>query len=266
MVTLDLNKNYSRYANALYCDDTPLIEFTHSKFCDWGPLSAAKSYLSKQGVMYMQKYIDAYPQYYKIMNNKYKGTIKKFFFDVETTGLNPRVNSIHQLAYCIEVDGKIIESGNLRIKPHPKAVIEEEALKIGGVTEEQIQAYPSMEDQFKVLTKILNEYVDPYSKGDKFFMIGFKSASFDDEFLKKYFDLMKSAFFYYFYASSIDVSCLAAQYLMNIRSSMPSFKLARVAKTVGIEVDDTKLHDAEYDVYLTREVYNVVSKIEVNIF
>ena len=97
-------------------------------------------------------------------------------------------------------------------------------------------------------------------------MIGFKNASFDDDFLKKAFDLYKSKFFFYFYANSIDVSCLAAQYLINIRSSMPSFKLHRVARTVGITVDEERLHDADYDVYLTREVYNVVSKIEENIF
>jgi DNA polymerase-3 subunit epsilon len=47
---------------------------------------------------------------------------------------------------------------------------------------------------------------------------------------------------------------------------MPSFKLSRVAKTLGIEVDEDRLHDADYDVYLTREIYKTVSRIEENLF
>lgn len=266
MVILDENKNYSRYDNILYQDDVPILKFTHSRFPDWGPLSATRKYLSNQGVAYMQRYINAYPQYYELMEDKFKGKIKKFFYDSETTGVNFRQNSIHQLTFWIEIDGEVLEKVNLNIAPHPKAIIEDEALKISGVTKEQILAYPNQEAQFKVMMEVIKKYVDPFSKGDKLFMIGFKNASFDDDFLKKYFELMNSKFFLYFYASTIDVSCLAAQYLMNIRSTMPSFKLHRVAKTLGIEVDDEQLHDASYDVYLTREIYKIVSKFEANIF
>jgi DNA polymerase-3 subunit epsilon len=264
MVILDEKKDYSRYDDILYADGIPIVKFTVGTFSDWGLESATKQCLSLGGVRYMQKYINLYPNNYEIMKQESK--IKKFFYDVETTGINWRRCSIHQLSAWIEIDGVVVEKLNLLIKPHPKAEIEQTALDICKVTEEQIQAYSSMEGQFQVLLATLKRYVDPYSKGDKFFMVGFKNASFDDDFLKKYFELMNSKFFFYFYANSIDVSCLAAQYLINIRSSMPSFKLHRVAKTVGIHVDEERLHDADYDVYLTREVYNTVSRIEENIF
>lgn len=192
--------------------------------------------------------------------------IKRFFFDVETTGVNSKRNSIHQLAAYIEIDGDVVEILNLKIKPHPKAEIEDEAMQVGKVTREQIMEYPPMEDQFAILKSTLLKYINPYNKADKFFLVGFKNASFDDDFLKMYFDLMGSKFWFYFYANSIDVSCLASQYLINTRSTMPSFKLHRVAKTLGITVDETKLHDAEYDVHLTREIYYIVSKFEESLF
>lgn len=264
MVILDLKKEYTRYDQILYCDGIPIIKFTVSKFPNIGPETAYKNSMTLQGVKYMQNYINMFPNHFEIMNEDRR--IKKFFYDVETTGLDHKRCSIHQLTAWIEIDGVVVEKLNLLMKPHPKAEITTEALAVGKVTEEQIQAYPPFEDQMSILIATLRKYVNPYGKGDKMFMIGFKNASFDDDFLKKAFSLFKSEFFFYFYASTIDVSCLAAQYLMNIRSTMPSFKLSRVAKTVGIHVDDENLHDANYDVFLTREVYNVVSKIEENIF
>ena len=63
----------------------------------------------------------------------------------------------------------------------------------------------------------------------------------------------------------MDVRVLAGQYLQERRSSMPSFKLPRVAIEVGIEVDENKLHDAEYDIYLTREIYRIVTGLEVEL-
>jgi DNA polymerase-3 subunit epsilon len=261
MVTLDLNKNYSRYNKILYENDIPIINLEGSNFVDWGPLAefSPKTYLSVTGVKYMQKYINA--NNLKIMEQNKKVQILRFFYDTETTGTDYKRNSIHQLTGWIEIDGVVIERLNLFIKPHPKAVIEQEALNIAKVTEEQIQAYPSMEEQFQTLVSTLKKYVDPFGKV-KFFMIGFKNASFDDDFLKKYFELMGSKFFLYFYASSIDVSCLAAEYLIKIRHTMPSFKLKRVAKTLGILVDEEKLHDADYDVFLTREIYYIVTSLK----
>jgi DNA polymerase-3 subunit epsilon len=36
---------------------------------------------------------------------------------------------------------------------------------------------------------------------------------------------------------------------------MENFKLMTVARTLGIEVDESQLHDALYDVKLTKEIY-----------
>ena len=70
-----------------------------------------------------------------------------------------------------------------------------------------------------------------------------------------FFDLNgDNSHFMYFRPESFDVMILAAFYLAPIRASMPSFKLHRVATTLGITVDKNTLHDAIYGVELTREI------------
>ena len=56
---------------------------------------------------------------------------------------------------------------------------------------------------------------------------------------------------------------LASQYLIGQRrKDMPSFKLHRVADELGLFVDKERLHDSMYDVYLTREIYRIVTGLE----
>ena len=62
MVSLSLNKNYSRYNNILYEDDIPIAKFTEHNFPDWGLHNNPKEYLRKQGVIYMQKYMRMFPE------------------------------------------------------------------------------------------------------------------------------------------------------------------------------------------------------------
>ena len=39
---------------------------------------------------------------------------------------------------------------------------------------------------------------------------------------------------------------------------MENFKLMTVAKELGINVDESKLHNAEYDIYLTEKIWQIV--------
>lgn len=68
----------------------------------------------------------------------------KIFYDVETTGINYKLCSIHELAMIIEVDGKIDDVFRFNMQPHPKALIEQSALNVCGVSLEQIQGYPAL--------------------------------------------------------------------------------------------------------------------------
>lgn len=50
--------------------------------------------------------------------------MKLLFFDLETTGVNPGKNGIHQISGMIEIDGVEKEHFNFHVQPNPKAVIE----------------------------------------------------------------------------------------------------------------------------------------------
>lgn len=190
----------------------------------------------------------------------------KIFYDIETTGTNHKLNSIHNLSGLIEVDGEVVEQFDLRMRPHEKAVIEEGALKVGGVTREQILAYPPYREVFKMFRNILNKYIDRYNPKEKAKLIGFNNRSFDDHFLKMLFDLCQDTYFFsYFWSDTVDVLVLASHYLEDRRPEMPSFKLKRVALELGIVFDKKDLHGALFDAILTRQIYRIVTGIDLEI-
>lgn len=185
--------------------------------------------------------------------------MKLLIFDTETTGVLYYRHAIHQLSGMIVIDNVIVEKFNFKIRPHEKAIVDEQALKISNVTLEQVMAYPHRTDQFKAFKSILDKHIDIYDPADKFFLVGYNNSWFDNEFLRNYLILEDDhSFGSYFFQNTIDVMVLATQYLLPDRHRMPSFKLKRVAIWLGIGVDESKLHDALYDVELTWEVYNIV--------
>ena len=80
--------------------------------------------------------------------------MKLFFYDLETTGINPGRHGIHQISGQIVIDGQVMESFNFHVRPNPKAQIDPQALAVAGVTAEQILNYPPMEEIFGKLIAI----------------------------------------------------------------------------------------------------------------
>lgn len=190
--------------------------------------------------------------------------IVKMFFDLETTGVNPKRHSVHQIAGLIEIDGTVVEEFDIRTRPHPKAEITAEALSTCNVTEEEILAYDDMKVAYRKLINILERYIDKYNPKQKAYLVGYNNRFFDDVFLRRWFEQNGDNYFgSWFWNDTLDTLVLASQYLIGRRPSMPSFKLKRVALELGIEVDKTKLHDAYYDIYLTRQIYQIVTGLEI---
>ena len=168
--------------------------------------------------------------------------MKLLFFDLETTGTQADKHGIHQLSGSIVINGEVKEKFDLRVQPHPGAVIEQGALDVAGVTQEQIMAYPPMRQVY-----------------DKFFLVGYNNASFDNQFLRAWFGHNGDKYFgSWFWANSIDVMVIATPYLADRRSQMVNFKQGTVAKTLGITVEDDKLHDALYDIDICKAIYDIV--------
>jgi DNA polymerase-3 subunit epsilon len=186
--------------------------------------------------------------------------MKAIFFDLETTGLSPAKNGIHQISGCIEIDGKVIERFNFKVRPNEKCVIEDSALEVGGVTKEQVMAYPPMKTVYNDFIEMITPHCDKFNKKDKFFLIGYNNASFDNQFLRGFFLQNDDKYFgSWFWSNSIDVMVLASEFLKIRRPEMPDFKLKTVAAELGFNVDETKLHDANYDIELTRSIYKLIT-------
>ena len=113
--------------------------------------------------------------------------MKLLFFDIETTGTMFWKNGIHQLSGAVVIDGVMKESFDLRVRPNPKACIDDAALSVSGVTREQICGYPPMEDVYKEFVAMLGKYVDKYDRKDKFFLVGYNNSPFDNQFLRAWF-------------------------------------------------------------------------------
>lgn len=185
--------------------------------------------------------------------------MKIFYFDLETTGVMHWKNGIHQISGAIEIDGVVKEYFDYKVCPHSKCLIEPGALAVGNVTEDQIKAYPDMKKVYADLILMLSRYVDKFDKKDKFFLCGYNNAGFDNNFFRAFFvQNFDNYFGSWFWSSHLDAMVLAGQKLMNVRADMIDFKQATVAKQLGIEVDESKLHDAEYDVNLLIQIYKKV--------
>lgn len=185
--------------------------------------------------------------------------MKLLFFDLETTGTNPGKNGIHQISGEVVIDGKTMERFDFKVQPNPKCVIEDQALAVANVAREQVMAYPPMFEVYKQVVAMLGKYVDKFDKKDKFFLVGFNNASFDNQFLRGFFMQNGDQYFgSWFWSNSIDVMVLASAHLATRRHEMENFKLATVAKFLGVNVNDASLHNAEYDIFLTKAIYDIV--------
>lgn len=185
--------------------------------------------------------------------------MKVLFFDLETTGTLVNKHGIHQLSGMIVVDGEVKEKFDFKVQPNPKAEILQEALDVAGVTKEQIMAYPPMGEIYKQFVDLLSKYVDRYNKKDKFFLAGYNIASFDNSFLRAWFIQNGDKYFgSWFWSNCFDVMVLATPYLSEKRAEMENFKQGTVAKALGINVDDSKLHDALYDIEICKQICDIV--------
>ena len=192
--------------------------------------------------------------------------IIKVFFDLETTGVNRMKHCIHQVAGFVEINDEVVEEFDIKVAPHPKAKIEPEALKVGGVTEAQIKAYPEQSLSFRKFKAVLAKYIDPFNTKQKAYLVGYNNRAFDDLFLRMWFELNQDSYIgSWFWNDTLDTLVLASQYLISRRVDMENFKLQTVAKELGLIVYKDKLHDAFYDVYLTRGIYRILTGLDIEI-
>jgi DNA polymerase-3 subunit epsilon len=174
---------------------------------------------------------------------------KIFWFDVETTGKDPKKQDIIQLGFIIEIDGEIKESGNIFIQPFNYDTIEQEALDVNRRTIEEIKTFPTPQESYNELIGILEKYVDRFNKEDKFHHGGYNSR-FDLEFLKQFFIKNEDIFFgSWFNYRAIDPLPILHTLDGIGKVSIENYKLPTVCEYYKIPID---AHDALSDITATR--------------
>lgn len=177
------------------------------------------------------------------------------FLDLETTGLYANRHGVHQIGACIDIDGKVVDEFCMNVKPFITAVFMEEALRVSGITINEIAKYPDMEEAYTAFMNFKEKYAP--SAAGKIFISGYNSGGLEMPFFREWFrhlgkiELFKSMF----HSASLDVMVLAAQYSVQKNYPLVSYSLRDVAEMFSIPIDKKKLHNALYDAKLSREVY-----------
>jgi|TARA_R110000765_G_scaffold9042_5_gene28620 DNA polymerase III alpha subunit (gram-positive type) len=189
-------------------------------------------------------------------------TNQKFaFIDVETTGLDEKEHDVIQFA-CIVTDSELNELGRIRLEMQPtKDNAEAQAMEKTGLTVEQIMAYAdtSATGYAKLIT-FLGQFVNKYEKKDKLQFVAY-NALFDCKFVREWFSRNDDVYFgSWFWWPPICVMMEGAWLVRNNRASFIDFKLQTLCEAADIVWDETKAHDAMYDIEQTIQLYRYLSE------
>jgi DNA polymerase-3 subunit epsilon len=189
---------------------------------------------------------------------------KTLFIDTETTGTDPKMHGMIQLACIIDIDGKIEAEQSWNIKPFVKDAIDFEALKVNGLSLDTIQGYPVPAGVFHDFQYLLGAHCDKYNRNDKYYPAGFK-VDFDLAFLREFFLKMNDCYIgSWFNGKEIDPLSLLRWLDWKGEISLPNYRLTTVCEYFGIKLD--KAHDALADIRATRELINLLKtnfKLEI---
>lgn len=181
---------------------------------------------------------------------------KILFLDLETTGVDPVVHGVWQIAGQIFVDGVEVERFDIKCQPVRGKMVSAEALLSCGVTLEALRELRPSHQGYQELLAILGRYVSKFDKKDKLFFVGY-NAAFDSSFLRRWFEDHGDQYYgSWFWWPYVDLMTLAGAALMSVRATLENFKLGTVCRHLGIEFQDDEAHDAFYDVDKTRELCN----------
>ena len=181
------------------------------------------------------------------------------YIDTETTGLDTATCSIWQLSgYINDTATGVSDSFDYKMRPYRNEIISKEAAAKTGVTQEELDSYPSQSEVFSSFTALLGKYVDLEDWNQRVTPVGY-NISFDLDFLRSWFTFNNSAtlFSKNIYFPGIDVMYLAAYYLLGERSKMRNFQLSTVyEKLTGKSLANA--HNAMADIDATKELLNVI--------
>ncbi len=186
----------------------------------------------------------------------------RIYIDKETTGLDPVVNGLTQLAFIIEdADGKILESGSFDIKPFEGSKVERKALEVTEKTYDEVMGY---EDEGVVLERflsILRRYINVMSYDENFTISGYNVA-FDIGFLEAWMLRHNKKFFSYFNYRSVDPLAFLRILDWYGYTNLENYKLTTVYKAIFDE--ELNAHNAIDDIAASRKILKYLEETFIN--
>jgi DNA polymerase III epsilon subunit-like protein len=173
--------------------------------------------------------------------------------DVETTGLDPKINGVIQIALIAEIDGEVQDEVTWKVKPYPTDKVEEKALQVSGVTSDELATFADPKDILGAMRIFLGKFVEQYDRTDKFTPVGY-NVRFDMDFLKAWFEKGGDKYFgSWFCWQSVDPLALCYWLRYTGKLILPDYKLTTVCEHFGVALGDAA-HDALADIRATREL------------
>lgn len=174
--------------------------------------------------------------------------MKLLTLDLETTGPDPELHGIHQIAGEVYIQGEgLKETFDYYVKPFSSDNVQQKALDIAGVTYEKIMGYADPNEIYAEITKTFKDYVDPFDPTDKFFVVGYGVSFFDMKMLYKFANKCKDPYFgSYVHRHSIDVYHHAVRWAAPVLHQMPNMKQETIYQMVFGEPLDGA-HNAVHD-------------------
>lgn len=180
--------------------------------------------------------------------------MKILWFDVETTGLDAKVNDLITISMRVEIDGEIKDKLDLKIQPYNYEAITDEALKVNKITREELKTFMEPKEAHKLIVAFFSKYVDKFKKNktsaDKFIPAGY-NVLFDIQFLSEFFKKSNDNYFGAFVDyHKLDIASIVLFAKLHGIIKCEGFKLVEVAKALDVTMDNA--HDAGCDIEATR--------------
>ena len=178
--------------------------------------------------------------------------------DTETTGLDPKICHIVQFSGIYLENGIRKDEINIYMRPGENCAIYREALKATHTKYRDLILDKKRISQFEGYNKVikfLDNKVNRYNKEEKISFCAY-NARFDEDAVREWFLRMNNPYMNaYFMWPSISIDQLLSWYTLETRNKLGDFKLISVAKGLGIEINEEKLHDSAYDCEITYQIY-----------
>lgn len=181
------------------------------------------------------------------------------FMDVETTGLNPEIDSVIQIAAQYYKGEERISQFETKLKPYKNN------LSLGALMTNKVSPNDlNLAQDSKTACNDFIEYLQSIPDFTFYNKIvpAAHNAAFDISFLKSFLKAHNVVGWDDFFSYRVVDTAAIARFLVDVNLlDTKSVSLGILAKSLKIEVDETKQHEALYDTELCAKVYFAMKKL-----